>query len=288
MNVTVIGLGAMGTAIAARLLDTGHPTAVWNRTAHRAESLIARGATGGTLSEAVASGDVLIVTLLRYDSVTEVLRPVLDSLAGKTVVNLTSGTPGEARAMAAWLGEHGVRYVDGGIMAIPQMIGLPGASILYSGDEDAYTLVLPVLSELAAAEFFTGDPGRASLVDLALLAGMYGMFGGMAQATAMAERAGLSPTVFAPRLAGWLQAMAGAAPGHAEAAESRDYTTDTQSVDFNLGALEAIMAAARDEGVGDAFLAPVRDALAARAVAGHGADVFASIIESVRVQETAA
>ncbi|GLZ81445.1 6-phosphogluconate dehydrogenase [Actinorhabdospora filicis] len=287
MNVSVIGLGAMGAAIAARLLDTGHDTAVWNRSAHRAEPLIAKGATGGTLAEVIAASDVLIVTLLRYNSVEEVLAPVFGELAGRTVVNLTSGTPNEARALAALLASHGVRYVDGGMMAVPEMIGRPGASILYSGDEAAFEEARPVLAELASAEFFPGDAGRASLVDLSLLAGMYGMFGGIAQATAMAERAGLPPTVFAPRLTAWLQAMATQAAGHAVVAEKRDYTTDTQSVSFNLGALEAIMEAARDEGVGDGFLAPVRDALAARAAAGRGEDVFASVIEAVRAQDAA-
>lgn len=288
MNVTVIGLGAMGSAIAARLIETGHATAVWNRSARRAGPLIAKGATGGTLPEAIAASDVLVVTLLRYDSVEEVLTPVLGELAGKTVFNLTSGTPNEARAMAGLLSAHGVRYVDGGMMAVPEMIGRPGASVLYSGDEAAFEEARPLLEDFAAAEFFPGDAGRASLVDLSLLAGMYGMFGGIAQATAMAERAGLSPTVFAPRLTAWLRAMAGLAAGHAEVAEKRDYTTDTQSVAFNLGALEAIMTAAREEGVGDGFLVPVRQALAARVAAGRGEDVFASVIEAVRAPQDAA
>jgi 3-hydroxyisobutyrate dehydrogenase-like beta-hydroxyacid dehydrogenase len=42
---TVVGLGAMGHALAVQLIAAGHPTTVWNRTPGKAVALIARGAT---------------------------------------------------------------------------------------------------------------------------------------------------------------------------------------------------------------------------------------------------
>lgn len=42
--VTVIGLGQMGSALAATLLEQGHPTTVWNRSAQKAQPLVERGA----------------------------------------------------------------------------------------------------------------------------------------------------------------------------------------------------------------------------------------------------
>jgi 3-hydroxyisobutyrate dehydrogenase-like beta-hydroxyacid dehydrogenase len=44
MTIAVVGLGAMGSRIAARLLDAGHEIVVWNRTAEKAKALVDRGA----------------------------------------------------------------------------------------------------------------------------------------------------------------------------------------------------------------------------------------------------
>lgn len=62
MKVTVLGLGSMGTALAGALLEAGHETTVWNRSAGKDEALVARGAAGHSgdgyarLIEAVRAG----------------------------------------------------------------------------------------------------------------------------------------------------------------------------------------------------------------------------------------
>ncbi|WP_433655239.1 NAD(P)-dependent oxidoreductase [Nocardia sp. CA-128927] len=132
--VTVLGLGAMGHALAATLLKGGHPTTVWNRTPGKAADLVATGATATTsVAEAVQAGGPIIVVLFDHASVHTTLDPVVAELSGRQVINLTSTAPEEARELATWAAGHGIDYLDGGIMAVPSMIGQPGASILYSG-----------------------------------------------------------------------------------------------------------------------------------------------------------
>ena len=60
--VTVVGLGSMGQALAGTLHAAGHPTTVWNRSAHRAEALAAEGATAApTVADAVAASPLTII-----------------------------------------------------------------------------------------------------------------------------------------------------------------------------------------------------------------------------------
>ncbi|MFI6904395.1 hypothetical protein ACIBKY_24265 [Nonomuraea sp. NPDC050394] len=66
------------------------------------------------MDEAVAAADVTIVCLNDYASTTRILGPVGDGLRGRTVVNLTSGTPSEARELAAWAGERGSVFLYSG------------------------------------------------------------------------------------------------------------------------------------------------------------------------------
>src|SRR5262245_49972137 len=102
-GVTMLGLGAMGAALAARLVDTGHPVTVWNRTAGRDTDLVARGAgRAATVADAVGAQPLVVACLLRHPSVHETLDPVVAALRGRTLLNLTTTTPNEARELAAW------------------------------------------------------------------------------------------------------------------------------------------------------------------------------------------
>src|SRR5437763_16273099 len=64
MTVAVVGLGAMGSRIAGRLLDAGYDIVVWNRTAEKAAPLVERGATlAASPADAAARAEALITML---------------------------------------------------------------------------------------------------------------------------------------------------------------------------------------------------------------------------------
>ena len=120
-SVTVIGLGLMGSTLAGAFLTSGMPTTVWNRSGEKADALVAEGAIrAATVAEAVAESQLVVVCLTTDEVVHQVLDPVADALPGRVLVNLTNGTPQQARATAAWAADHGARYLDGGIMACPR------------------------------------------------------------------------------------------------------------------------------------------------------------------------
>lgn len=279
---TVLGLGAMGSALAAALIDAGHPTTVWNRSPARARPLVARGATAAGSAEAAVSASPLIVAcLFDHASVHEVLGPTAGSLRGRTLVNLTTSTPNEARELAAWSVSHGIDYLDGGIMAVPEMIGGPGSAILYSGSQTAFDAHRALLDLWGESTYFGSDAGMASLYDLAMLAGMYAMFAGFLHGAAMVGSEGVSATEFAARATPFLAAMTGAFAGFAATIDAKDYAGEgQQSLEFSD--LTKLVSASTEQGVSAEVLQPVHQMIRRQIAAGHGKEGFARIFEELR------
>lgn len=282
--MTVLGLGLMGTALAAALLRAGHPTTVWNRTKSKTGPLAAQGATpADTPAEAITASPLILVCLTTYDDVTELLHPHTTTLAGRTLVNVTNGTPVEARKFAAWADEHGIAYVDGGIMAVPQMIATPAGYILYSGDQQAYESHRPTLAALGGTRWTGTDPGLAALYDLSLLTGMYGMVMGMAQSFALIRSQDISAREFAPLLADWVTAMTNnLVPGTAEAIDSGEHVTDVASLAVNQAAFPNLLATFADQGVRTELFEPMRQLLDRSIAEGHADDGLSRLAELLR------
>ncbi len=284
-EVAVLGLGAMGTALAQALLTAGHPTTVWNRSAGKADALVARGAVrAGSPAEAITASRLVIVCLLDHRSVHEVLDANTDALRGRVLVDLTSGTPAQARELAGWAAQRGVDFLDGGIMAVPPMIATPGAFVLYSGSRSAFEAHRDVLDSLGESRYLGTDPGMAALQDIALLSGMYGMVMGILHAFALVGTESVPATEFAPLLSRWLNSMSGLVAGTAEQIDKGDYTLGVVS---SLAMQEAgygnLLEAAREQGISPELIAPLHPLMRRRVADGHGDEDLAGLIELLRI-----
>jgi 3-hydroxyisobutyrate dehydrogenase-like beta-hydroxyacid dehydrogenase len=196
-------------------------------------------------------------------------------------VNLTTTSPQGARELAAWAAGHGIEYLDGGIMAVPDMIGGPGSLIYYSGSRPVFDDVRPLLEIWGATEYFGDDAGLASLHDLALLSTMYVTFAGFFHGAAMAGAAGMSAKEFAGRAIGWLQTVLPALSEFAEVIDGGDYTVPgQQSLDFSD--ISEIVDASRGAGISTEVVDVVQRLIHRQIDAGHGAQGFARVIESIR------
>ncbi|MFF0199584.1 NAD(P)-dependent oxidoreductase [Streptomyces sp. NPDC005017] len=284
--LTVLGTGAMGSALVRAWLAAGHPVTVWNRTPARAEALAAEGASvAGSAAEAVAAGGLVIVCLLDDASVGEALEDTV--LTGRDLVNLTTGTPAEGRARAAWAEARGARFLDAGIMAVPPMIADPasGAYVFYSGSAGLFEQHRDTLAVPAGAVFTGTDPGFAALHDVALLSAMSGMFAGVFHAFALVRRENIAPKEFAPLLEGWLTAMAGQVHGAAARLESGDHTEGVVSNAAMQAAGNAtLLRTAEEQGVSPELLTPYM-ALMDRLVAeGRGAEDTVGMVDLLAVR----
>ncbi|GHF38259.1 3-hydroxyisobutyrate dehydrogenase [Streptomyces mashuensis] len=282
-HVTVLGLGSMGSALAGSFLSAGHQVTVWNRTAARAEPLVARGAAAAaTAGEAVAAAPLVVACVLDYDALRTLLAGHEAALAGRTLVNLTSGSPEQARETAAWAAGHGIAYLDGAIMNTPPHIGAPGTMLLYSGDPAALARHHDTLAALGDPVDLGEDAGRAGLYDTALLGLMWATLGGWLHGVALAAADGVPATEFTPVANRWLSgAVAGFLSAYAPQTDARSYPGDDATLDVHLAAMQHLLHASRDRGV-DTALPELFARQTERAIAaGHGADSYARLIEVI-------
>lgn len=280
--VSVLGLGMMGSALAAAFLKAGHPVTVWNRSAARTGPLVAQGALpAGTAAEAVAASPLVVVCLLTNDNVEEPAT-LAEEVSGRTLVNVTNGTPAQARELAAWAAKHGAEYLDGGIMAVPQMIAGPHAYVFYSGPQGTFDAHRETLSALGGTKYVGTDPGLAALYDLALLTGMYGMVLGVMQAYALVRTEDIPATEFSELLVPWISAMLAGAPQWATSIDSGRHLTDVSSLAVNHAAFPNFLAAFRDQGVRTDLFEPFQAILDRAMTEGHEADGLSRIADLLR------
>ncbi|MFD5317224.1 NAD(P)-dependent oxidoreductase [Streptomyces sp. NPDC127098] len=281
--VTVIGLGSMGSALAAALLDRGHPTTVWNRSASKARPLVDKGARlAATPGEAIAASPLTIACVLDYAALHTVLDPVAETLAGRTLANLTSGSPEQAHEAVAWAGAHGADYLDGAIMTTPPGVGSPEMMFLYSGSPDVFEAHRPTLAALGDPLHLGTDPGLASLYDAALLGLMWATMTGWLHGTALVGAEQTPATAFTPVALRWLRAVAGFLTTYAPQVDAGRYPGDDATVDVQLAAIDHLIHAAAARGVDNALPELLKSTMERAKAAGHGSDSYASVIEVLR------
>ncbi|MBP5941802.1 NAD(P)-dependent oxidoreductase [Streptomyces acidiscabies] len=280
-SLTLLGLGAMGTELARAWLSAGHPLTVWNRTPSRAAALAAEGAhVADTAAEAVAANSLVVVCLLDDDTVEKALSDT--DLTGRDLVNLTTSTPAQARARAQWARERGARYLDGGIMAVPPMIGVPeaGGYVFYSGSRELFEQHRETLAAPVATTYVGDDAGFAALYDVALLSAMYGMFAGAAHAFALIRKEGIDPTALAPLLADWLTAMAPAVHQTADQLRTGDYTEGVvSSLAMQTAGTPTFLNTAEQQGVSTELLAPYFALMRRRLAEGGGEESLTGVVD---------
>ena len=196
-KIGFIGLGVMGHAIAANLLADGYDLHVYNRTASKADDLVANGAHLAATPKAVAEVSDLIITMVGYP--TDVKAVYFDKStgifsgisAGKLVVDMTTSTPTLAKEIAEKASELGVLALDA-----PVSGGDIGAknrtlTIMTGGDRLAYDRVADVFSKIGKKSQYFGAAGSGQHVKMANQIGIAGTMTALSELLVYAKAAGL-------------------------------------------------------------------------------------------------
>lgn len=213
-RVAILGTGRMGSALALAFLSGGHAVTAWNRTAARARPLEAKGVRlAASVEAAVAEAELIIGNINDYSSCAALLEPtpVTRALRGKLFVQLTTGSPQQAREAAAWARAHQIHYLDGAIMATPDFMGQPDGAVLYSGPAELFEANRSALAALGGHAIFLGDDiGRANTLDAAILMVLWGSTFGVWQAAAICEAEGFPLETFSSSLSTAMPVLEGA------------------------------------------------------------------------------
>lgn len=199
-RVTVIGLGAMGSALANALLTKGFNVTVWNRNKTKAASLASKGAiVAESVTAAITASPLLLVCVSDYKATTRIFAEtgVKELLAGRTLVQLSTGTPKEARELDAWVKQYGANCLNGDILAWPRQIGTDEATITISGDNEIFRQYLTELNGLAGNINFVGEePGTSAVLFSAVMAYLAGNWIGFCHGALICENEGFRPDAF--------------------------------------------------------------------------------------------
>ena len=198
-SVAVIGLGAMGTALARAFLATGHPPPSGTAPHSRRPAANRRARGPARRRHRRHRLPLVVICLLDTAAVNAVIDAAGDSLAGASIVNLTSSTPEDARAAASRMRARGARYLDGTIMVPTPLVGTPDAFVLYSGDPTVLADHRETLTAISGEiDMLGADPGLAAVYDLGMLDIFFGGMAAFLHATAMVGADGVPAKEFLP------------------------------------------------------------------------------------------
>ncbi|MFF4223327.1 NAD(P)-dependent oxidoreductase [Streptomyces sp. L500] len=286
-KVTVLGLGAMGATLAGAFTAAGHRTTVWNRTAGRAGALMERGAVEApSAARAVAASPLVVICVTAYDAAHDVLGPLAAGLAGSTLVNLTSGSPPQARETAAWAERHGIAYLDGALMSTPSGIGDPDFLQLYSGPRAAFDQHRETLAALGHPVHLGTDPALPSVYDSALLGLLWstltGWLHGVALIGAEGPGGGVTATDFTDVVNHWMKSVGALMNSYAPQIDAGRYPGGEFPLTLHLSMMNLLAHASELRGV-EPGLPEFLQRLTSRAIAaGHGGDSYARLVEFLR------
>lgn len=201
MKVGFIGLGNMGTGMAARLLLAGHELTVYNRTADKAKPLVEKGARKAASVADACKGDV-VITMLADDSAVEGVAfgdgGILSSL-GKGAIHISASTISVALAdkLTAEHAKRGQRLVSAPVFGRPEAAASAKLFIVAAGAADAVDTCVPLFEAMGQKTFrFGNKPANANLVKVSGNFLIASTIEAMSEAMALVAKGGLDQHQF--------------------------------------------------------------------------------------------
>ena len=198
MQIGIAGLGRMGAAMAARLMDVGHTVSVWNRSPEKARPLTDAGATLAATPEDLAQrSDAVITMLTDADAIDHVYNGENGLLAGdvtdKLFIEMSTVRPDVSVALAKVVRASGARFVEcpvGGTTGPARQGKLFGFMGADAGDAE---LAEPILNQLCRRLEHVGPVGGGALAKFAINMPLMIYYQALGEALAMARPLGLEP-----------------------------------------------------------------------------------------------
>ena len=196
-HVGLIGAGAMGGAIGARLVSTGTPLQVFDLDPEKVAALVARGATSASSAAAAASGARAVILSLNAPHIVRAAIFGPDGVAagaapGLLIIDMSSIDPAATRELAAEAATRGLRWVDSPLSGGAPKAELGQLTLMQGGAEANVRETQDILAQLASNQTHMGDVGTGQTTKIInqVLCGLG--FMAVAEATALAEAAGVN------------------------------------------------------------------------------------------------
>jgi 3-hydroxyisobutyrate dehydrogenase-like beta-hydroxyacid dehydrogenase len=201
-TIGFIGLGAMGSRIAARLIASGNPVYGTNRTAAKAQPLIDQGMTWADTPREVATTADVTFSMVSDDAALAAITDGPDGILaglgpGKVYIDMSTVSPTTSRALAARVAALGSLMLDAPVSgSIPQAES-GTLTIMVGGDPEAFGAVEPLLRHLGQTVTLVGPAGRGLLLKLAINISLAVQTLAFSEGLLLAERGGVDPALAA-------------------------------------------------------------------------------------------
>ena len=197
LRVGLLGLGTMGSGMAAVLLKAGFPLTVYNRTPERAAPLAAQGArVAATPREAAEGSDVVIAMVADDNASREIWSGRDGALAGANrgaiLIECSTISPAWARELAALASKPGCKVLDAPVTGSKAQASSGALRFLVGGESSVIKQAEPILHALGTEIVPMGPPGSGALMKLInnMICGV--QITSLAEAVALIERSGLN------------------------------------------------------------------------------------------------
>jgi 3-hydroxyisobutyrate dehydrogenase-like beta-hydroxyacid dehydrogenase len=206
MKVGFIGLGAMGSGIAANILKAGHEVVVWNRSPEPVKALAAKGAKAAANPGEALQTDALF-TMLASDAAMRAVGldgPLLDQAShGLLHVNMATVSVAFARELAETHAKRGLGYIASPVFGRPEVAAAGKLTVVVAGRAELIERVRPILEKVGARIAVVGErPEQANLFKIAGNFMIASAIETMGEAAALLRKGEVDPALFFEVLTG--------------------------------------------------------------------------------------
>ncbi|KIQ34712.1 3-hydroxyisobutyrate dehydrogenase [Variovorax paradoxus] len=285
-EISVLGLGSMGLTIARLYLDQGYKVTVWNRSSEKADALVAKGAVlARSAAEAVRAAKVVLMCVYDYRAAEAILamEGVGAAMDGRLLVQLTTGSPTDARDAELWAHRQGATYLEGAIQAAPDQMGQPDTPILMSGAQAVFREAEPMLKVLGGGIVYLGEKASAAAaMDLATLSTIYGTLLGFMHGARIAEHEGFDVAEYGRIVARIMPTFAGFLQHEGSVIQSGDFKISQSPMRISVEATQRILQTAHEAGINTEFPTFAAGLFQRADAAGLGGEEIAALVKLLR------
>lgn len=193
-----VGLGAMGSRLARRLLDAGHTVAGYNRTPDKARALEAAGLKVAASPRRAAEGAAAVFSMVTDDAALRAVALGPDGIVAglereAVYVEMSTASPAVAREIADAVAARGATMLDAPVSGSTISVERGEASIVVGGDAAALERVAPYLAIMGPGGLtHVGALGVAKTMKIATNLGLAVQILAFSEAVLLAEKAGIA------------------------------------------------------------------------------------------------
>lgn len=289
-TVAFMGLGRMGSGMAARLLAAGHRLRVYNRTPSRAEALARDGASVHVTPKDACAGVDAVVSMVADDAASRLLWLgedgvfAADLAPGTLTIECSTLSHDWVLELAGEAQRRGLRYIDAPVTGLPNMAAAGELTMLVGAPLEHLQAAQPILSAFSRQTIHFGATGAGTAYKLMInLLGAI-QIASVAEGMAFAERAGLELRTVAEAIAGG-QAASPQVVRNARRIVDGNHEQDVSfTPELRLKDVRYALQLANKLGIGTPFGAVAGEAYAQLCGLGFGQENESKVIEIARSQ----